>query len=260
MTQVLQSGLGLVESVRWRAGRPWFADWFTGRILLGDTGETVAQLPAMPVCFDWLPDGRLVTTGGDGVLRRLESDGSLSVYAELGSLSDKPWNEVAVDANGSVFVDNIGFDFPTGDFAPGFVAVVTADGETRTVAEDLAFPNGMVVAGDVLLVAESYASRITAFDIAPDGGLRNRRVWAQLADGEAPDGISLAPDGSLWYASVPQQHCVRVAEGGAVLQTVELDRGGFSCAIGAGTLYVAAADFSTGNPAGTGQLLAFDVS
>ncbi len=118
-------------------------------------------------------------------------------------------------------------------FAPGIVALVTPDGSARQVADGIAFPNGMVVTPDdsTLIVAESYAKRLTAFDIAADGTLSNRRVWADLQDG-VPDGICLDAENAVWYADVPNKRCVRVREGGEVLQTVELDRGCFACALG----------------------------
>jgi sugar lactone lactonase YvrE len=110
---------------------------------------------------------------------------------------------------------------------------VTPDGSARQVADGLAFPNGMLITPDntTLIVGESYAKRLTAFDITPDGGLVNRRVWAELGDG-VPDGICLDAEGAVWYADVPNQRCVRVREGGDVLQTIDLDRGCFACALG----------------------------
>jgi sugar lactone lactonase YvrE len=117
----------------------------------------------------------------------------------------------------------------------------------------------MAVRRDTLIVAESHGHRLTAFDIAPDGGLSGRRVWASLGDG-TPDGICVDDEGAVWYADVPNQCCVRVAEGGEVLRKVELDRGGFDCVVGGDTLYVAAAEFlgMTGNDLvtpGSGQVV-----
>jgi sugar lactone lactonase YvrE len=116
------------------------------------------------------------------------------------------------------------------------------------VADGLAFPNGMVVTPDdsTLIVAESYAKRLTAFDIAADGSLSNRRVWADLQDG-VPDGICLDAENAVWYGDVPNKHCVRVREGGEVLQTVGLDRGCFACALGGPdrrTLFLMATEWS----------------
>jgi sugar lactone lactonase YvrE len=134
---------------------------------------------------------------------------------------------------------------PAGDLAPGFIALVTPDGRSRVVAEDLAFPNGMAVTPDnaTLVVAESHRNRLTAFDIGTDGALSGRRVWADLGSG-APDGICIDAEAAVWYADVPNKHCVRVREGGEVAQTVELDRGAFACMLGGDdgtTLFIVAA-------------------
>ena len=138
-----------------------------------------------------------------------------------------------MDGRGNAYVNNIGFDFPGGEFAPGIIALVTPDGSARQVADGVAFPNGMAVTPDnsTLIVAESYGNRLTAFDIAADGSLSNRRVWADLGDG-VPDGICLDAEDAVWYADVPNKRCVRVREGGEVLQTIELDRGCFACMLG----------------------------
>ncbi len=149
--------------------------------------------------------------------------------------------------SGNAYVGNICFDFPDGEFAPGILALVSPEGAVRQVADDLHFPNGMVVTPDdsTLIVAESYGGRLTAFDIDGDGGLSGRRVWAELP-GSAPDGICLDGHGDVWYADVPAQHCRRVREGGDVLDTVELDRGCFACAVGGPdneTLFITAAEY-----------------
>jgi sugar lactone lactonase YvrE len=119
------------------------------------------------------------------------------------------------------------------DFAPGTIALVTPDGSARQVAGNVAFPNGMAVTPDnsTLIVAESYGRKLTAFDIAANGGLSNRRVWATLGDG-VPDGICIDAENAVWYADVPNQRCVRVREGGEVLATINLDRGCFACMLG----------------------------
>ena len=250
---VLCSGLGLLESPRWHEGRLWFSDWTGGRIMaVDDAGSTevVVEHRSLPLCFDFLPDGRLVLVSNqEHALLTLESDGTLRRYADLTPLSSYGCNDVVVDGRGHVFVNSPDFDFatgpPEGDVQPGLVGLVTPDGEVRVVAEDLAFPNGMAVSADgrTLVVADSYRFHLAGFTIGADGSLSERRVWADLGD-HNPDGICLDADGAAWYADVPHQVCVRVAEGGEVLDTVALDRGGFACMLG-GTaspaLYVVAA-------------------
>ncbi len=183
------------------------------------------------------------------LLLRREPDGALVTHADLSGLAEEahPWNEVVVDGRGNVYVNNQGFDFPGGEFAPGTIALLTPDGRARQVADAIAFPNGMAVTPDnrTLIIAESYGNKLTAFDIALDGGLSNRRVWADL-DGGVPDGICLDADGAAWYADVPNKRCVRVREGGQMLQTIELDRGCFACALGGAnrrTLFIVATEW-----------------
>src|SRR5205085_129918 len=115
----------------------------------------------------------------------------------------------------------------------GHIALVTADGSSRLVADGIAFPNGMLITPDnaTLIVADSYGKCLVALDITEDGSLANRRVWADLGDG-VPDGICLDAENAVWYADVPNERCVRVREGGEVLQTVAIDRGCFACALG----------------------------
>lgn len=244
--EVLCSGYGLVESPRWHDGRLWFSDWTGGQIVaVDDAGvtEVVVEHRSLPMCFDFLPDGRLVLVSNQTrALLTLEPDGSLATYADLSPVSDLGCNDVVVDGHGRVFVNSPNFDFaagpPPGEAQPGRIGVVTPDGGVRVVAEDLAFPNGMAVTADgaTLVVADSYRHQLVAFTIGDDGSLSDRRLWADLAHsnghGDNPDGICLDASGAAWYADVPHQRCVRVAEGGEVLASIDLDRGGFACMLG----------------------------
>jgi sugar lactone lactonase YvrE len=263
----LMTGLVFGESPRWHGGRLWFSDMGAGRVVAVDLegrSELVARVPAMPMGIGWLPDGRLlIVSARDGRLLRREPDGSLATHADLTGLAGHPWSDMVVDGRGNAYIGNIGFDFPGGEFAPGILALVTPDGSARQVADGIAFANGMAVTPDnrTLILAESYAGRLTAFDVAADGGLSNRRVWADLGDG-APDGICLDAEGAVWYGDVPNRRCVRVREGGQVLQTIDLDRGCFACALGGPdrrTLFMMAAEFAGGasmaGAAPTGQVL-----
>jgi sugar lactone lactonase YvrE len=235
--RTLMTGIAMGESPRWHDGRLWFADWGIGEIIaagLDGAGEVVLRRQSLPLSIDWLPDGRLLLVSGrDGQLLRREHDGSLVTHADLSRILDKPWNEIVVDGRGNTYVGTIGFDFAGGEFAPGSLALVSPDGSARVVTNDLAFPNGMVVTPDnrTLIVAESYGERLTAFDIGSDGTLSNRRVWADTP-GDHPDGICLDADNAVWYADVGARHCVRVREGGEVLQTVDVDLGCFACMLG----------------------------
>jgi len=234
---------------------------------LAGHSEVIARVPSLPLCTAWLPDGRLVIVSSpDGRLLRREPDGSLVTYADLGRPG---WNDVVVDGRGHAYVNGAGFNPMAGEeFRPGSVHLVTADGAVRQVADDIAFPNGMAVTGDnsTLIVADSYRHQLVGFDIGADGGLSGRRVWADLGEG-VPDGICADAQDAVWYADVPNRRCVRVAEGGAVLQIVDLDRGGFACVLGGPgrcTLFIVAAEWrGMTEPElvtpGSGQVLAVEV-
>ncbi len=231
--RVLLDGLAYVESPRWHEGRLWFAHWGTDEIVAVDlygTSEVVAHGPGgLGWSIDWLPDGRLLVTG-EG-LQRVEADGSLAPHADLAELAGD-WNELVVDGRGNAYANGRLFG-PAEDDPPGIIALVTPAGEVRRVADGLAFPNGMAVTPDngTLIVAESFAERLTAYDIARDGTLSGRRAWA-ATPGDQPDGICNDAEGAAWYADVGNGHCVRVREGGEVLSTITVDRGAFACMLG----------------------------
>ena len=260
---MLLDGIVMGESVRWHDGYLWFCDWGAGEVIRVEDGRPVVQarMTGLPFCIDWTPGGDLLILDGPGA--RLLRAGA--VWSDLSDIEGiYPWNDIAVDSMGNAFVNNIGYDFPGGaDARTGLIAVVTPDGAARPVADDLHFPNGMAVAGGTLIVAESHAARLTAFDIAANGELTNRRTWADLP-GSAPDGLCVDATGAVWYADVPNRHCRRVREGGEVLATVPLPDGAFDCALSADgrTLYAATADYT--NPAmftsRTGRLFAIPVS
>jgi sugar lactone lactonase YvrE len=265
--QTLMTGILFGESPRWHDNRLWFSDWGAQELIAVDlegNSEVIVRVPSFPFCIDFLPDGRLlIVSASDRLLLRREPDGWLVTHADLSTLSEHPWNDIVVDGRGNAYIGNIGFDFPGGEFAPGILALVTPDGSARQVADGVAFPNGIVVTPDnsTLIVAESYANRLTAFDIAADGSLSNRRVWADLDIG-VPDGICLDAEDAVWYGDVPNKRCVRVREGGEVLQTIALDRGCFACMLGGPdgkTLFMVAQEWSgmesTAEEERTGQLL-----
>ena len=252
--QVLMTGIAFGEQPRWHEDRLWFSDWGPPEVIAVDlegNSEVILRAPSFPCCVDWLPDGSLlIVSAREGLLLRRKSDGSLVTYADLSRLSDPAaGNELVVDGRGNAYINGGGSDFVAGEeFAPGIVALVTPDGSARQVGDGIAMPNGMAVTPDnsTLIVAESYGNRLTAFDIAADGDLSNRRVWAELQDG-VPDGICLDAENAVWYGDVPNKRCVRVREGGEVLLTVKLDRGCFACALGGAdrrTLFMMATEWS----------------
>lgn len=250
--ETFATGLSMGESPRWHDGRLWLCDWLAGEILAFDADgarEVVGRVEGLPFSIDWLPDGRLVTTSPSGVL----AGPDLTQYAAAG----RPFNEIVVDAAGRAWVDMPG-SRPGEERRPGIVGVVLPDGTYRQVADDVWFPNGMAVLdGTTLVVAESHADRLTAWTITDDGGLTDRRVWADLGPDAAPDGICVDAEGAIWFASVPGRCCVRVAPGGEVLDRVDADRGCFSCVLGGPdgrTLFVTANAWS-GTGASDGVVL-----
>lgn len=251
---VLLSGLKIGESARWHDGRLWLCNWGTQEVLavgMDGSAEVMAKVPTtIPFSIDWLPDGRLlIVCGPEGRLLRQEPDGSLVDHVELSGLGGL--NEIVVDNRGFIYV-NGGTDFhPDEGKAPGFVAVITTDGDVRQVASEIAFPNGMAVTPDnsTLIVSESFAGTLTAFDIEPDGGLSRRRVWAPVPG----DGIVMDADGAIWTPGWNDDGpvCIRVAEGGVVLGAVPLDQAGFACTLGGPdgrTLFMLTADWHMREP------------
>jgi sugar lactone lactonase YvrE len=259
--QTLLTGLAFGESPRWHDGRLWFSNWGTQEVWacdLSGNSEVMVRVPTtIPFCIDWLPDGlMLVVSGREGLLLRREPGRALLTHADLSGLA-RIWNEIVVDGRGNVYINGGNFD------AHGIIALVAPDGSVRPVADGIAFPNGMAVTPDnqTLIVAESYGNRLTAFNIDVDGSLSNRRIWAAL-EGFAPDGICLDAEGAVWYGDVPNKRCVRVREGGEVLQTIHLDRGCFACMLGGvnkQTLFLMAAEWRgfehMTDQARTGQVL-----
>src|SRR5215213_6002237 len=247
---ILLSGLAIGESPRWHAGRLCFSNWGTQEILAVDLDGNHAVVgqgpPGLGWATAWLPDGRLLVTGQE--LTRREPDGSMVKHADLSGVAEHGWSEIVVDGRGNIYLNGVGFDFLAGEAPrPGIIALVTPDGPARQAAEGLEFPNGMVVTPDnsTLIIAESFAGRLTAFDIAADGSLSNRRVWADLGGPGNGDGICLDAEGAIW-TPVRDSACARVREGGAVLQRIQLDRFCYACMLGGpkrATLFMMAADW-----------------
>lgn len=240
-TRTLLDGFGMGESPRWHAGRLWFSSWGTNEIIalaLDGTSEVMGPGGGgAGWAVDWLPDGRMLVTGAE--LMVVQPDGSRDRYADLREAAPHGVSEVVVDGRGNAYVDSLGFDFAdfehvmAGGMAPGTITLVTPDGAVRVVADGLAFPNGMVVTPDnaMLIVAESFARRLTAFDIGDDGRLTNRRTWADVTG----DGICLDAEGAIWTSEVGTGEgsvCLRVREGGEVLERIELDRSCYACMLG----------------------------
>ena len=247
--RTLLSGLVIGESARWHEGRLWFAHWGTGEIVAVDLdgrSEVVGQgPPGLGWSIDWLPDGRLLVTGEE--LMRREPDGTMVRHADLSGMGvDGFQRDRRRRPRQHLRQRRLRFRSRRRE-CPRVIALVTPDGSVSRVADGIAFPNGMAVTPDnsTLIIAESFAGRLTAFDIAADGGLSNRRVWA---DGVGPDGICMDAGGAVWtgVGGFTDNHVGRVREGGDVLERVHLDLPCFACMLGGEdgqTLFMLAADW-----------------
>lgn len=234
----LIGGLFFPEGPRWRDDQLWFSDMHAPQVVRCDMQghrETVVEVPEQPSGLGWLPDGRLLVVSMlDRRLLRLDPDG-LQVAADLSSLTPHPINDMVVDVEGRAYIGGFGFDLLSGAApAKGPLFMVTPAGDVTVAAEDLMFPNGLIITEDArtMIVAETFGSRLSAFDIAVDGSLSNRRVWAELAKGTYPDGCCLDADGGVWVATPTRSEVIRVLEGGEVTHRVAVGTDAFACALG----------------------------
>jgi sugar lactone lactonase YvrE len=235
--EILIDGLRFPEGPRWHEDRLWFSDMHDHRVLavgLDGNRETIVEVPNDPSGLGWLPDGRLlVVSMRDRRLLRLDAEG-LAEVADLSSLAKCQCNDMVVDGRGRAYVGNFGFDLHLGDSpTPTNLILVEPDGSARSVAEDLRFPNGTVITPDgrTLVVGESFGGCLTAFDIAEDGSLANRREWARM-EKAVPDGICLDAEGAIWVASPVSGEVLRLREGGEVTQRIEVEHQAFACMLG----------------------------
>ncbi|WP_326837439.1 SMP-30/gluconolactonase/LRE family protein [Amycolatopsis rhabdoformis] len=264
-TTVVAEGLSYLECPRWHENRVWFVDFYTHRVYSaaedGTDLRVEAEVPQQPAGLGWLPDGRLlIVSMRDRVLLRREPDGSLVRHADLSAHVQGHPNDMVVDARGRAFLGEFGFDLMGGaPLKSASLLRADPDGTVTTVARDLWFPNGSVVTDDgVLLVCETFGNRVTAFDVADDGSLTNRRVWAQF--GEVPSGADLAAsiaqivvgadgccldaEGALWIADAVGARVIRVREGGEIVDEIPTGTGVFACMLGGAdgrTLYLCTA-------------------
>ena len=251
-TEVLVDGLHFPEGPRWREGRLWFSDMHALAVQRVDPSgrlDRVVEVPGRPSGLGWLPDGTLlIVSMTDRRLLRLEADGSLAEHADLSGVATHDCNDMLVDARGRAYVGNFGSaPAPPDPPAPASLALVHPDGRVQEAAKDLLFPNGTVLTPDgrTLIVCETYGGRLSAFDVAPDGTLAGRRVWAQRA-GLIPDGCCLDAAGGVWVASpFGNREALRLVEGGDVTHRVACRRQPFACMLGGEdrrTLFVCTAE------------------
>lgn len=242
----LIDGLAFPEAPRWHDGALWFSDFYTQQVhRLDQDGRlsVVAQVPGQPSGLGWLPDGRLLIVSMTDRRLLLQDGTQLTTLAELGTLASFHCNDMVVDQLGRAYVGNFGFDmFAKAPVQPAELILVTPDGGARVVARDFLFPNGCVLTPDqtTLIVAETFGRRLTAFDIAADGSLDNRRIWAALPNA-SPDGICIDAEGAIWVASPPTSEFLRVREGGEITERIAVRNQAIACALGGSdrrTLYM----------------------
>lgn len=239
--EALVEGLVFGEGPRWHGGRLWFSDMLEHRVAsVGAEGDVRVELDLgdrRPSGLGWLPDGRmLVVSMLDH--RLLRWDGThVEEVADLTDLCGGPANDMAVDGEGRAWIGNLGFDLEGGGTpGPTNLARVDPDGSVHLAASDLMSPNGIVVTpdGSTLVLAESAAVRLTAFTIGGDGTLTDRRVFADLGGRRAPDGICIDAESAVWAACPVTGEFVRVADGGEVLEVVQVEpgRAAIACMLG----------------------------
>jgi len=273
----LLEGGDFFESPRFQSGRWWVSDFYRHRVLTVDADgreEVQFEVEGQPSGLGWLPDGSLlVNSMKDHRMLRRHPDGSVTEHADLSAHCGGHLNDLVVDSQGRAYAGDFGFDLMNfGDPARTSLKRVDLDGTVTVVAEDLAFPNGMVVTPDgmSLIVGETAASRYTAFAILEDGALDQRRTWAQVDPeppmgsfqdmiaklGFAPDGCCLDAEGHIWAADAMGQRCMRIAPGGDVVEELRMPEGlgAYACMLGGadGTtlLICSAPDFGEHSRAG----------
>jgi sugar lactone lactonase YvrE len=245
--KTLLDGLAFAEGPRWRDGRLWFSDMHARQVVAmapDGSRETIYTHDGPVSGLGWLPDGRLlIVSMVDMKLLRMEPDGKVVVHGDMSGVATGRCNDMVVDAKGRAYVGNFGYDYPNGTPKTTRMARVDPDGTVTAAADELLFPNGTVITpdGKTLVVGETFASRLTAYDVAADGTLTNRRIWATLGERQFPDGCCLDAEGAIWVASPLTNEVLRVREGGETVETITATQGVFACMLGGAdgrTLYV----------------------
>ncbi|MGP3535974.1 SMP-30/gluconolactonase/LRE family protein [Microbacterium sp. RD1] len=239
-TEVLIEGLRFPEGCRWHDGRLWFSDMHSGTIYeAGSDGRApraVFEIDDQPSGLGWLPDGSVVVSAMlSRRLLRWTPERGVELYADLSDATDHPINDLTITDDGRIFVGGFGYDlYGDAPQAPGPLFRVDPDRSIHRVADDLVFPNGMaILRSGVLVVAETWAARLSAFDIGRGGELGARRVWAELPEGSTPDGIAVDAEDGVWVASIVPRTFLRVTAGGTVTDVWELgDRLAEDCVLG----------------------------
>jgi len=236
--KVLIDNLTFAEGPRWHDGKLWFSDFYAYEVVTADESgnrETIVRVPEQPSGLGWTPDNKLlIVSMRNQKLLRLEDNG-LAEHADLSPYSNYWCNDMVVDVKGGAYIGNFGFNRHANEEPRGTTLVrVSPSGEASIAANDLWFPNGIVITPDnkTLIVAETRAKRLTAFDINADGQLSGRRIFAET-DTLYPDGICLDADGAVWVSDPQNKEIVRFKDGGEITDKIILgDRGAYACMLG----------------------------
>ena len=249
---VLHTGLAFGEGPRWRDGKLYFSDMHAHQVLSycakNNAVSVVIELDEEPSGLGWLPSGELAVVAMTSRKLLVNSPQGLRIHADLSALAPGLCNDMVMLPNGAAYVGNFGYDMHAGEkFRPTQLIYVSPDGDPSHCAADLVFPNGTVITpeGNTLIIAETFAGRLTSYSVNQDGTLHNRETWAELPEGAVPDGICLDEAGGIWVASPTTNECLRLERGGRVSHRVGLDRGAFACMLGGTDLYILSAGSST---------------
>lgn len=238
---LIYSDLRFPEGARWHDGQLWFSDMHTGQVFRSTpaarTLEEMAVVDDQPSGLGWLPDGSLlISCMLQRKVRRLRLDGHLDDFADVSSHTDAPINDLVTNEDGQTFLGGFGYDlYADAPLKPGPIFRIDPDGTPTVVERDMVFPNGSVIlpGTSTLVVAETWAARLTAFDIDDHGDLRNKRVWAELPPGSTPDGICVDAASGIWVSSIATSQFLRVEAGGRVTQVIEVEgRCATDCVLG----------------------------
>ena len=236
---IIADGFVFLEAPRWRDGRLYFSDMDAGFVFSWhpvDGVQKIVEVVHRPSGLGWDADGRmLIVSMEDRQLLRLD-EGNLTTVADLSGIATFHCNDMVVDARGGAYIGNFGSNLEgvgAKGPVPAKLVYVAPDGDVRVVAENLAFPNGAVITRDgrTLIIGESFAAQLTAFDRKEDGRLSNRRVWASVP-GRAPDGCCLDAQGAIWMASPVSNDFIRILEGGEITEVIEVEQKAIACVLG----------------------------
>ena len=242
--ETLMKGLTFGEGPRWHENKLYFSDFYSHKVYsldLSGKHEVIVEIPNQPSGLGWTPDGTmLIVSMKDRKLMSFK-DGLLTERADLTELSGFHCNDMVVDIDGNAFIGNFGFNTYDGEeIKPTNLILVRPGEEPVLAADNLFFPNGTVITPDnkTLIVGETYAARLTAFDKSEDGSLSNRRIWADLKvnaeEGTVPlpDGMCIDEEGAIWVASPSTAEVIRVHEGGMISERIPVQTNAFACMLG----------------------------